>query len=83
MCYRHVLGSLLMSAVPGAIAQDQFIQQPLQPDCKCRAPDGQMQALGTVMCVNIVGTDHLVRCEMSTNTLFWKEPDGIDGCTDA
>ncbi|NND89350.1 MAG: hypothetical protein HKN42_00700 [Granulosicoccus sp.] len=59
-------------------------QDPLvAPDCKCRAPDGQMRDLGTVQCVDIVGTRKLVRCEMSTNTPYWKTVDGVEGCPDA
>ncbi len=53
------------------------------PECKCRSPDGQMQDLGTVQCVDIVGRKNLVRCEMSTNTPYWKKVDGASGCPDA
>ncbi len=52
-------------------------------ECRCRAPDGQMQALGTVQCVTIVGRQSLVRCEMSTNTPYWNEVEGVEGCPDA
>lgn len=52
-------------------------------DCQCRAPDGGMRNLGTVECVDIAGTRKMVRCEMSTNTPFWKDLDGVQGCPDA
>ncbi|MFK7854968.1 MAG: hypothetical protein AB8B79_12675 [Granulosicoccus sp.] len=54
--------------------------QATDTDCQCRAPDGQMKNLGTVECVDIVGNKSLVRCEMSTNTPYWKKIDGIEGC---
>lgn len=53
------------------------------PECQCRSPDGQMQDLGTVQCVDIVGRKNLVRCEMSTNTPYWKKVEGTSGCPDA
>lgn len=59
------------------------LAQQSDPDCQCRAPGGEMRNLGTVECVNIVGTLKLVRCEMSTNTPFWKDLEGIQGCPDA
>ena len=59
-----------------------FAQQPDQ-DCQCRSPGGLMQNLGTVACFNIVGNNRMMRCEMSTNTPYWKELEGITGCPDA
>ncbi len=53
------------------------------PDCQCRAPGGAMRDLGTVECVDIVGSKKLVRCEMSTNTPYWKSVEGAQGCPDA
>jgi len=52
----------------------------IDPDCQCRAPSGQMRDLGSVECFDIVGHKALVRCEMSTNTPYWKKVDGIEGC---
>lgn len=52
-------------------------------DCQCRAPDGNMRDLGTVECVNIVGTRKMVRCEMSSNNPYWKDYGEVDGCPDA
>lgn len=57
--------------------------QDTDKDCQCRAPNGEMRDLGTVECVDIVGTRSLVRCEMSTNTPFWKTVEGVRGCPDA
>ena len=51
-----------------------------KPDCQCRAPDGAMKNLGTVQCVDIVGTKRLVRCEMSQNNPCWKSLEGGEGC---
>ncbi len=70
---------LMMVGAGQVIAQDQA----KAPACKCRSPDGQMQDLGTVQCVNIVGRNSLVRCEMSTNTPYWKKVEGVAGCPDA
>jgi hypothetical protein len=52
-------------------------------DCQCRAPGGQMRDLGYVECVDIVGTQNLVRCVMSTNTPYWKKLEGVVGCPSA
>jgi hypothetical protein len=59
-----------------------FAQQ-AKPDCQCRSPDGSMQNMGTVACFDIVGSKFLVRCEMSTNTPYWKKIDGVQGCPTA
>ena len=52
----------------------------IDAECQCRAPDGQMRDLGTIECVDIVGHKKLVRCEMSTNTPYWNNIDGVEGC---
>ena len=49
-------------------------------DCLCRARGGTMRDLGYVECVDIVDTQRLVRCVMSTNTPYWKKLEGVDGC---
>jgi len=49
-------------------------------DCQCRDSTGSMQNLGTVVCVNITGTDYLVRCEMSQNTPYWNRVNDESGC---
>ena len=59
------------------------LAQGTDPDCQCRVPGGAMRDLGTVVCVNIVGTQKLVRCEMSTNTPYWRNIEGVNGCPDA
>jgi len=64
-------------------AMNQAMEQAMEHDCRCRSPDGKLQELGTVQCFNIVGTDQLLRCEMSTNTPYWKKVDGVKGCPDA
>lgn len=56
------------------------IAQEAKPECQCRAPDGSMKNIGTVECFTIVGKQKLVRCEMSTNTPFWKNVDNVVGC---
>ena len=73
--YRPLIAFLLTINV--AVAQS------TDPDCQCRAPGGGMRDLGAVECVNIVGTRHMVRCEMSTNTPYWKQLEGVEGCPDA
>lgn len=70
---------LLLSMSTNSAAQDASSKR----DCQCRAPGGVLQDLGTVQCVDIVGTKSLVRCEMSTNTPYWKKLDGVVGCPDA
>lgn len=57
--------------------------QEASADCQCRAPGGEMRDLGVVECVNIVGTRKMVRCEMSTNTPYWKDYGEANGCPDA
>ena len=50
------------------------------PDCQCRDPVGERRDLGTVECVDISGTPWLVRCEMSTNTPYWRRLSPEAGC---
>ncbi len=71
------IGILSFLMVGWAFAQE------AKPECQCRAPDGGMRDMGSVECFDIVGTQKLVRCEMSTNTPFWKEVRGVEGCPSA
>ncbi|MEE9322729.1 MAG: hypothetical protein V3U76_19965 [Granulosicoccus sp.] len=64
------ISSLLSTAV---VAQT-------DPDCQCRDPNGVMRDLGTVECVDVTGRQYLVRCEMSTNTPYWRRTNNNDGC---
>ena len=75
--------ALTMVATGQSMAQATENDPVPAPECKCRSPDGQMQDLGTVQCVDIVGRKYLVRCEMSTNTPYWKKVEGTSGCPDA
>ena len=75
--YRQSLFILLLTTASAVFAQV------AEPDCQCRAPGGQMQDLGTVACFDIVGNNRMLRCEMSTNTPYWKELEGVEGCPDA
>lgn len=59
------------------------ISQQAEAECQCRAPDGSMKDMGTIECFNVVGTLKLVRCEMSTNTPFWNNVHGVEGCPSA
>jgi hypothetical protein len=67
-----VLGSVLV--VGTAVANQTDI------NCQCRDPHGIRVDLGTVECVNITGTKYLVRCEMSTNTPYWRRLNEQGGC---
>ena len=53
------------------------------PDCQCRTPDGELRNLGTELCVTIAGQPARMRCEMSTNTPFWKPLGDGGGCAPA
>ena len=75
--------ALTMAIVGQAMAQSVETDSGMAPECKCRSPDGQMQGLGTVQCVDIAGQQNLVRCEMSTNTPYWNKVEGTSGCPDA
>lgn len=72
---------LAMGTLSIMLAMPAFAQE-AKPDCQCRAPDGSMRDLGAVECVDITGTRKLVRCEMSTNTPFWKDIENTIGCPD-
>ena len=50
------------------------------PDCRCRSPDGGQRDLGAVECVTIGRSRYLVRCEMSTNTPYWRRLRDRAGC---
>lgn len=54
-----------------------------KPECQCRAPGGVMRDLGTIECVDIVGKRHLVVCDMSTNTPYWRKLEQSEGCPSA
>lgn len=54
-----------------------------KPECQCRAPGGGMRDLGTIECVDIVGKRHLVVCDMSTNTPYWRKLEQSEGCPSA
>lgn len=54
-----------------------------EPDCQCRAPDGNPRGLGTVECVTITGHRYLVRCEMSSNNPYWRRLLDSEGCVAA
>jgi hypothetical protein len=71
---------LKLITVTFAFISGAAIAQSSAADCQCRAPGGTMRELGYVECVDIVGTQRLVRCVMSTNTPYWKKLEGIDGC---
>ena len=69
VCLSLVSGSALADAPP--------------PECKCRTPDGELRNLGTELCMTISGQPARMRCEMSTNTPFWKPLDTAGGCAPA
>lgn len=75
---RHLFTGLivLLITVTGSLV----LAQPEKPDCQCRAPGGVMRDLGTVECVDIAGRGKLVMCTMSTNTPYWKDVEGGEGC---
>jgi len=50
------------------------------PDCQCRDPTGTLRDLGTLACVPIGTSRYLVRCEMSTNTPYWRRVGDDPGC---
>ena len=75
--------SVACSAITSLALAQSIDTESIDADCQCRAPDGQMLDLGTVECFDIVGHKKLVRCEMSTNTPYWKKVDGIEGCPTA
>ena len=51
------------------------------PECRCRMPGGSMRDLGAVECLEIGARRVPVRCEMSTNTPYWRTLDGgARGC---
>ena len=50
------------------------------PECRCRVPGGELTDLGTVACFDLGGAAVAMRCEMSTNTPYWRRVDGPAGC---
>ena len=50
------------------------------PECRCRVPGGGLTDLGTVACFELGGAPVAMRCEMSTNTPYWRRIDGPAGC---
>ena len=50
------------------------------PECRCRVPGGELTDLGTVACFELGGAAVTMRCEMSTNTPYWRRIDGPAGC---
>ena len=69
---RLTLTAVFLPALAFADGQD--------PDCQCRDPNGERRDLGTVTCVRIGKADYRVRCEMSTNTPYWRRLDEKSGC---
>ncbi len=51
--------------------------------CQCRDPDGKRRDIGTVDCFSIGGRPTLLRCDMSTNTPYWKKVESVQGCPTA
>jgi hypothetical protein len=74
--YVGMFVSILMSTTSVVYA----VEQDSDPQCQCREPGGAMLDLGTVKCIEILGTKKLLRCEMSTNTPYWNEVDDVEGC---
>ncbi|MBX2854122.1 MAG: hypothetical protein KTR21_03990 [Rhodobacteraceae bacterium] len=46
------------------------------PDCQCRAPGGEMMALGSMLTITESGGDVCLRCDMSLNTPIWRRQSG-------
>jgi len=68
--------TLMMSAWAGDAAND-------TPECQCRDREGVRVDLGSVDCFDISGSRSLYRCEMSTNTPYWKRVGNQEGCPQA
>ena len=52
-------------------------------NCKCRDTNGNLVELGTVICLNYSSNKTLAKCEMSTNTPYWKQIQDGKGCPQA
>lgn len=74
---RVSVSTLAMILAMGVAAETSQGSGPL---CQCRDRDGQRRDLGSVDCFDISGKQSLFRCEMSTNTPYWKRIDKQDGC---
>ncbi len=49
-------------------------------DCRCRIPGGELRDLGTVACFELGERSVAMRCEMSTNTPYWRRAEATDAC---
>jgi len=74
---------LLGSAPAFAQAPTQASTRASPPDCRCRLPGGELRDIGTVTCLTVSTTPVMMRCEMSTNTPFWKPLGDGSGCNPA
>ncbi len=63
--FRMIFGIVFLCISAIAIAEVPPIE------CECRDQTGNMRSIGFVECISINGIQHLVRCEMSTNTPYW------------
>lgn len=79
-----VLAFAVAGTAPGVSAAaevaDRAAATSAPPECRCRAPGGALRDLGTVECVEIGGRRVSVRCEMSTNTPYWRRVEGVAAC---
>ena len=76
-----VFAALRATVLVGALCASGTAFPAPTPDCQCRDPEGERRDLGTVACVDISGTSWLVRCEMSTNTPYWRRLGKAPGCS--
>lgn len=83
MVFNQAMGIAIRMGILSILMGGSALAQEAKPECQCRAPDGSMRDMGAVECFDIVGTKNLLRCEMSTNTPFWKKIDGVEGCPSA
>ena len=78
---RAALLALLATSPAGAAGPGAGPADATAPDCRCRMPGGALRELGTVECVEIGPQRVRVRCEMSTNTPYWRPlGPGSGGC---
>ena len=76
-------GARIAALAAGCIAALLGTALAAPPECQCRDPRGERRDLGTVECVDIAGAAYLVRCEMSTNTPYWRRLSDEAGCPTA
>ena len=69
---------LLLVVAEASFARDDAAAPP--PECRCRVPGGELTDLGTVACFELGGTAVAMRCEMSTNTPYWRRVDAPAEC---